>query len=45
MKTKLLTIVLLAFAGMAWGQEEKVITEGNYYFNYPDITELNSLTF
>lgn len=43
MKTTLFTIVLLAFAGMAWGQEEIVIKKGGNYYLDPSIILTDNL--
>ncbi|WP_449400865.1 hypothetical protein [Chryseobacterium wanjuense] len=40
MKTNLLLLLLLVWAGMAFGQENNIKKKGNYYFNYPTSAQL-----
>ncbi len=43
MKTNLLLLFLLGWAGMVFGQEDEIKKDGNYYFNYPISAQLINL--
>lgn len=42
MKTKILLMLLMFFVGMAFGQENDIKKDGNYYFNYISLEDLRS---
>ncbi|AZA56240.1 hypothetical protein EG349_15950 [Chryseobacterium shandongense] len=43
MKTKIVLLLLMCSIGMAFGQENDIKKDGNYYFNYISLEDLKSL--
>jgi len=44
MKTNVLVLFLLGWAGMVFGQENEIKKDGNYYFNHISLNDLKSFT-